>query len=267
MILSQSNNSMFGDEMFEEMDKVLKSNYSHVKDITKAASIEVKDADTALSRLTGSLVSCAAKLDELGHPSRVKADAVLHFIGKELFLKSTASEWEADPHFQKDIDSLQGDDRGMDLSDEGMMEEGTSIFKVPSEDNNEKISNFKDYFLLEAERLSSLKSVMAELYKDDSMAQFQKEIYFLSEELSPAYKKLDDRVTKIKEILLELGVDEEDIFQMRVAAAKPSEYTGKLWDLISAGAENLSKSEVVVIEYGKVGEELLSSINATLFEW
>lgn len=82
MISKQANSVDFGNEMFEEMDRVLQANYAHVEDITKEPE-QVAQA-SALSDLTAALVTCAAKLDEVGHPSRVKADKLLRFIETDI---------------------------------------------------------------------------------------------------------------------------------------------------------------------------------------
>lgn len=88
MISKQANNMDFSNEMFAEMDKVLKKTYAHVEDITKEPVQEPTERVTALSELTGAIVRCAGKLEEVGHPSLVKADTALHYIQNEFLGKS-----------------------------------------------------------------------------------------------------------------------------------------------------------------------------------
>lgn len=82
MISKQSTQVDFGNEMFESMDKVLKENYAHVRDITQVKVASVKK--TALAELTDTLVAVASQLDDLKHPARGKVDNVLRFIETDI---------------------------------------------------------------------------------------------------------------------------------------------------------------------------------------
>lgn len=81
MISKFANHAEFGDEIFTEMDKYMSEGEGIVRTASQA---DVEPAGSAFASLVETLVKCAGKLDDAGHPAAEKADKILMFIQKEM---------------------------------------------------------------------------------------------------------------------------------------------------------------------------------------
>lgn len=79
MISKFASSNEFGNEIFQEMNR-------NLSESGFVAEPEVKKSHNVISSITESLVKCAEKLEELGHPSAEKADKILMFIQKEIVI-------------------------------------------------------------------------------------------------------------------------------------------------------------------------------------
>jgi len=83
MISKFAEHELFGNEVFAEMDRVLKEEME-VGGMEKKASLEEPKTPSAFSNLVAEIVKCAEKLEEVGHPAADKANNLLADITSSL---------------------------------------------------------------------------------------------------------------------------------------------------------------------------------------
>lgn len=96
MISKYANHELFGNEVFAEMDRVLKEEMDLNPAMEKSASLKEPEQpkNAAFSNLVAEIVKCAEKLEEVGHPSAKKANDVLVFFSKVADFEEVQSDLE-----------------------------------------------------------------------------------------------------------------------------------------------------------------------------